>query len=80
MSQKNSPNSLTHIITDSNSNSRQKKKSKKKDKDHQKSLSPLSKRLGDVVNVDPGYQFNQFEPSSSSHHLANVDDYEMKVY
>lgn len=72
---------LNHF-TDSNSNSRQKKKNKKKDKnEHQKSLSPLSKRMNDVGNVvDPSssFQFNQFDPQPS-HHFSNVDDYEMKV-
>lgn len=73
---------LIFSISDSDSNSRSKKKEKKR---HEKSLSPLSKRL-DLA--DSSYQFNQSSYAPDDHEIKvrkflemgrDEDDYEDKV-
>lgn len=70
------------FFTDSDSNSRNKKKDKKR---HEKSLSPLSKRM-DLV--DSSYQFNQSFDAPDDHEIKvrkflemgrDEDDYEERV-
>jgi hypothetical protein len=72
------------ILQNSISDSERPKKKDRKDKSHQKSLSPLSKRMAimseNIQSRDGGsYQYNQGYENVPSGSGGNLDDYEMKV-